>query len=224
MADATQGKAELARLHADFIEAFRSNDDTAIGAFYADAAILLPPRRAAVSGRDAIMAFWKSAQRIQDLQFMPSDVRFIGDDGIREVGVLQITTRGQGRETRNLAAKYIMVWVKLDGVWKIDTSVWNAASGGQSAGGGRGQGGRGGQGRGGQGRGGPGGGAQGGGGQGGGYGQGRGRQGGQGGGYGRGRQGGGGQGRVGQAGGSGFGRGAVQQRVNQDAPMIPRID
>ena len=188
--------AWLDQLHETFVEALRSNDLKALGTCYTEEAVLLPPGRAILTGREAIVAYWQSAERIQDLIFEATDTKAFGDSALREAGNLLITTRGQGRDTFNVAAKYVMVWLKADGGWKIDSAVWNGA-GGPGGGGGRGRRGggrRGGQGGGGGGQGGGGkGGGEGGGGQGGGAGAGRqGRAGRQDGGGGQ-RQGGGGQ-------------------------------
>ena len=150
----------LEKLHDVFVEAFRSNDLKALGACYTDLAVLLPPGRAIVSGRDAIVEFWKGAEQIQDLTFEATDTRMVlGNTVFREVGNLLITRRGQGRETLNVAAKYLAIWVQMEGAWKLDSTMWNRIGDGRVRhrdGGGRGrQGGMGG-GRGGAGRGRPG--------------------------------------------------------------------
>ena len=193
--------AWLEQLHDSFVEALKSNDVKALGACYTDDAVLLPPGRTVVAGRDAIVAYWQGAERIQDLTFEATETKAIGETGLREAGNLLITTRGQGRDTFNVAAKYMSVWLQVNGAWKLDSTAWNGATrGGAGRRSGRGGGGQGGGGGGGQGRQSGGGGAGGGGAGGGG---GVGRQGGPGGqGGGQGRQGGGG-GRQGGGGGRG---------------------
>lgn len=236
-----QDAAALKQLHDDFLQAFRSNDQQALGAFYTDTAVVLPPRGGMLTGRDEIVTFWRNAERIQDLRFEPKAVEKLGETTIREAGLLEIMVRGQDREIRVNPAKYMSVWSKTDDGWKLDSSIWNLSpggprqggqmrQGGRAQGGGRGLGGQGGQGGGGRGQGGgrgPGGGQgrQGGGQGGGGYGQGGGGRGPGGGrGQGGGRPAGGGYGQGGGAPGGGFGPRSRQQRANQDAPMVPRID
>lgn len=159
--------AWLERLHHDFVEAFRSNDLKALSAFYTDDALLLPPSHPMVRGRDAIAAFWEGAVRIVDLVFEATEIKMLGDAAFREAGNLLVVRRTQAREMRNVAAKYVSVWLEVDGGWKLESSIWNGAEprakrgGGRRRGGGRQGGGggggvgpgRGGQGRGGQGRG-----------------------------------------------------------------------
>ena len=163
--------AWLEQLHHDFVEAFRSNELKTLGAFYTDDALLLPPSQPTVRGRDAIIAFWEGAARIVDLVFEATEVKMLGDNAFFEAGNLLLVRRGQTREMRNIAAKYVSVWLNVDGGWKLESSIWNGAEprpkrggggrrrggGGQGRGGGQGQGRGGGQGRGrggGQGRGG----------------------------------------------------------------------
>ena len=128
--------AWIEKLHDKFVEAFLSNDIAALGACYTDDAVLLPPGRAIVSGRDAIVEYWQSAEKIQGLVFEATSTKMmLGNTVLREAGNLLLTSRGQGRETWNTAAKYLAVWLQIDGVWKLDSTIWNGAGGG--AGGGR---------------------------------------------------------------------------------------
>jgi uncharacterized protein (TIGR02246 family) len=148
--------AWLEQLHHDFVEAFRSNDLKAVGAFYTDDALLLPPGHPLVRGRDQIVAFWEGAVRIVDLVFEATETKMLGDAVFREAGNLLLVRRGQAREMQNIAAKYVSLWLKIDGAWKLESLAWNGAEpramrgGGGQGGGGRGRGG--GQGGGGLGR------------------------------------------------------------------------
>src|SRR5229473_5388976 len=89
--------AWIERLHHDFVEAFRSNDLKAVGAFYTDDALLLPPGQALVRGRDPIVAFWEGAARVLDLVFEATEVKMLGDTAFREAGNLLVVRRGRGR-------------------------------------------------------------------------------------------------------------------------------
>jgi ketosteroid isomerase-like protein len=120
--------AWLEQLHHDFVEAFRKNDLNAVGAFYTDDALLLPPSHPMVRGREAIVAFWEGAVLILDLVFEPTEIKMLGENAFREAGNLLLVRRGQGgRETRNIPAKYVSLWQKVDGGWKLESSVWNGA-------------------------------------------------------------------------------------------------
>ncbi len=138
--------AWLDQLHETFVEALRSNDLATLGSCYTENAVLLPPGKPIVSGREAITTYWQEAERIQDLVFEATDTRALGTGALREAGNLLVTTRGQGRETFNVASKYMTLWVQVDGAWKIDSIAWSRASapggGGRKGGGGGGRRGR----------------------------------------------------------------------------------
>lgn len=211
MADDVQGSSEIRRLYEVFTEAFRNEDNDTLKTLYAPTAVMIGPAGNVLPGRDAIINFLQRAQRIQGLRFETSESRRLSDDVVREVGDLTLTVRGQGRETRDVPAKFMLLWTRLDGAWKIDSCVWSRQAPGQ---------------RGGQGGGRQGGGRMGGGGGGGRMGGGGGGGGRMGGGGGR-MGGGGGGGRVGgrrpgtDEGGS-FNRRNLQR--DEPAPLIPRID
>jgi len=134
--------AWLEKLHHDFVEAFRSNELKVVGAFYTDDALLLPPSHPMVRGRDAIVAFWEGAARIQDLVFEPTEIKMLGDTAFREAGNLLVVRRGRGREMRNVPAKYVSLWLKIDGAWKLESSIWNGTEPRKKRAGGGGQPGR----------------------------------------------------------------------------------
>jgi ketosteroid isomerase-like protein len=158
MTQDVQASNALAKLHEQFVEAFRNNDYATLGAFYTPSAILMPPGRPTIAGREDILAFWQESQKILDLRFEPTDTVLLGTDVVREIGQLDVLSRGTGRETRARSVKYLQIWHKTESGWQITTLSWSGSGGGGGGrrGGGRGQGGRG---QGGRGRGGGGGGA-----------------------------------------------------------------
>lgn len=211
MVDDVQGNSELRPSYEAFVKAFQNEDTEALRALLAPTAVMINPAGNALSGRDAILNFMQRAQRIQSVRFEPSESRRLSDALVREVGDLTLTVRGEGRETRQVPGKFLMLWTRLDGAWAIESCVWSRSAPGQGGRMGGGRGGMGGGGRGGMGGGGGG------------------RMGGGGGG----RMGGGGGGRMGggdrmgvrrpgpDEGGS-FNRRNLQQ--DEPAPLIPRVD
>lgn len=146
--------AWLDRLHDDFVEAFRSGDAEALSRFFNEDAVMLPPARTIVAGREAVAAYWKDARRIQDLIFEPTSVKpMSGGTSVREAGNLLVTARrGEDGPAFNTAAKYVAVWIQDDKGWKIDSIMWNSAEPPRRRAGGGGKQGRGGGGAGGGGR------------------------------------------------------------------------
>jgi ketosteroid isomerase-like protein len=220
MATDLQITSTIQNLGQNFADAFKRRDFKAVGSMYAEDAVMLPPGAETIVGQSSIQLFWGRNPRIEEIRFEPTSVKPLGADAARDTGSFVMRVRGAGQMVKDIVGKYVMVWQKVDGEWKIETSIWNRnianrAGGGRARPGGRagGQGARRGQGAGrGQGQGGGAGRGQG---QGGGAGRGQGQGGGagrgqgQGGGAGRGQgQGAGGAGRgQGQGGGAGRGQG-----------------
>jgi uncharacterized protein (TIGR02246 family) len=118
-----QDKATIDKLNAEFMTAFDKGDMAAIGQMYTEEAYLLPPGAEIVKGRAAIQAFWtKAAEGIGDLKLMTSDMKALGSDAAREVGTFTLKTKGQ--QSQEVAGKYVVVWEKADGQWRLATDIW----------------------------------------------------------------------------------------------------
>jgi ketosteroid isomerase-like protein len=84
----------------------------------------MPPGADLVRGRNDIQAFWTAALgQISDLKLTAVDVRPLGSDAAREVGTFTAKTKGQAPQ--DIAGKYVVVWQKVDGDWKLAADIWN---------------------------------------------------------------------------------------------------
>jgi uncharacterized protein (TIGR02246 family) len=161
MAIDAQITSTIQNLSQNFADAFKRGDFAAVGALFAEDAVMLPPGSESIVGRSNIQLFWGRSRRIRELRFEPTNVKLLGGDAVREMGVLQIRVMGvRQQKAREVAGKYAFVWEKIGGEWKLETCMWNRNGGNQAErgnvqrgrvgrqGGGRGQGegGRGGQG------------------------------------------------------------------------------
>lgn len=136
-------------------ENFNNGDRAGLIAMYADEAVLLPPGPRSFTGPQEIQSFWQQASHIKELRFERQDVRVLGEAAC-EVGSLHLAV---GPQSREVAMKYVLVWHKAAGRWKVEAMIWNAANaprqgagpgpGGRmrGRGGGQGRGGAGGRGR-----------------------------------------------------------------------------
>jgi uncharacterized protein (TIGR02246 family) len=122
--------ATIAALSDEFADCFNRGDLAALAAMYADDAVMLPPGPRTISGRRNIRSYWEQAERFQQLTCDTLNVRALGDDAACEIGNLRITLNAQGRD---IAAKYVFVWRKTDGEWKLETSIWNSVGGNRPA-------------------------------------------------------------------------------------------
>ena len=119
-----QDKATIDKLNESFMAAFQKGDSAAIGQMYAEDAYLLPSGGEMVKGRAAIQAFWtKAAEGISDFKLTTVDVKPLGNDAAREIGTFTLKTKGQ--PPQEVAGKYVVVWQKVGGDWKLATDIWN---------------------------------------------------------------------------------------------------
>ena len=119
-----QDKATIDKLNESFMAAFQKGDTAAIGQMYAEDAYLLPSGGEMVRGRAAIQAFWtKAAEGIGDFMLTTVDVKPLGNDAAREIGTFILKTKGQ--PPQEVAGKYVVVWQKVGGDWRLATDIWN---------------------------------------------------------------------------------------------------
>jgi uncharacterized protein (TIGR02246 family) len=119
-----QDRATIDKLNDAFVGALGQGDLASVAKMYTDDAYLLPPGADLVRGRKDIQAFWTAAMdQISDLKLTALDVRPLGSDAAREVGTFTAKTKGQSPQ--EIAGKYVVVWQKVDGDWKLAADIWN---------------------------------------------------------------------------------------------------
>lgn len=119
-----QDRARIDALNAKFEAAVRTRDTSAIANMYAEDAFLLPPGSELVRGRAGIQGFWaKSIPEIEEFRLSAADVKPLGSDALREVGTFRL--RMKGGQQPELVGKYVVIWEKSGGDWKLATDIWN---------------------------------------------------------------------------------------------------
>lgn len=129
---------------AEFNEAlaagFAATNFEALGPFYTEDAILLPPRGKMHGGRSAAAAFWQGvASRFTSVVFTTGTLKDLGPAARRETGTFVMG----GADRPSVEGKYVFVWQLVDGEWQIESAIWNRngdAAGGRRQGQGPGQG------------------------------------------------------------------------------------
>ena len=117
-------KAEIDAANAKFVEFFNKGDFAGIASLYTDDAMALPPGAAMVKGRDAIGAMWKSlAAQVTDAKVTALDVKPLGPSAAREIGTFSLKTKGP--KPQDVSGKYVVVWEKVGGSWKLAVDIWN---------------------------------------------------------------------------------------------------
>lgn len=135
MAD-TQVAATIEALTKQLGKSFNAGDFEAMCALYGNDAVMLPPQSNIITGRGNIQMFWQRSRRIREMSYELMNVKSLGDSVMREVGTLHFKmsaapgggleggVRGGG-QAREFSGKYVFVWHKIEGEWKLDCSIWN---------------------------------------------------------------------------------------------------
>jgi ketosteroid isomerase-like protein len=103
---------------------FRQGNATGVAAIYAEDAQLLPAYSPAISGRNAIQAFWQGCldMGIGTVQRIPFEVDYLTDT-VNEVGDYRFLDR---HERVLDVGKYVVIWKQQHGQWQIYRDMWTS--------------------------------------------------------------------------------------------------
>jgi uncharacterized protein (TIGR02246 family) len=119
-------RADIAAVNRAFEEAARKRDTDRITSLYTADAIVMPPDAPFVQGRENIKHLWGSAIQqmgVKEVQLKTIDLEVVGDTAY-EVGEAVLTLQSGGA-----TVKYVVVWKKVDGQWRLHRDIWNAKGG-----------------------------------------------------------------------------------------------
>lgn len=110
-----------------FASALSAGDASSAAAMFTDDGYLLPPGRKELKSKPEIQMYLGALTRaVQNLQYTTVDVQPIGDSAAREVGSFSFKTKGrQGAGPQDVSGKYLLLWVKSGGDWKISAEMWS---------------------------------------------------------------------------------------------------
>ncbi len=108
-----------------WIVAFLRGDGQAIGNLYTLAGQAFPPQGDIVRGRGAIARLWQGVidSGVKGVTLTTLEVEAAGDTAY-EVGTYQLT--GDGGTALD-SGKYVVVWKREDGAWKLHRDIWNSS-------------------------------------------------------------------------------------------------
>ncbi|HMJ46474.1 MAG TPA: hypothetical protein VK498_04050 [Ferruginibacter sp.] len=109
----------------DFAKAFINGDNTAMVNHYTKDAKLFPPNANVVIGCDAIRLHVSNYLAYGIKEFHDETTALYGsEDNLIEEGNFVM---GDGKGNVIEKAKYISVWRKIDGEWKVYSNMWNSS-------------------------------------------------------------------------------------------------
>jgi uncharacterized protein (TIGR02246 family) len=117
-------KAEIDAVNVKWVEFFNKGDFAGVASLYTEDATAFPPGSGMVKGRAAIGTMWKNmAEKVADPQLVTLDVKPLGPSAAREIGTFSLKTKGP--TPQEVTGKYVVVWEKVGGDWKLAADIWN---------------------------------------------------------------------------------------------------
>ena len=125
-AQARDVKADIDAANAKWEAAFNKGDAAAVAQLYTEQATLLPPGAAMANGRAAVQAFWKGAidAGYKNITLKALQVDQFGA-AAREIGAFTLDAPNPQKQTVHVEGKYVVLWRRTGGTWKLDTDIWN---------------------------------------------------------------------------------------------------
>ncbi len=77
-------------------------------------------------GRAAIQAVWQGAIQagVEHLSVKALQVDQFGN-AAREIGQFSLDQPNAQKQTEHVEGKYVVLWRRIGGGWKLDTDIWN---------------------------------------------------------------------------------------------------
>ncbi|MGE0770429.1 MAG: DUF4440 domain-containing protein [Cyclobacteriaceae bacterium] len=123
-----QEVATILELVTAFSKKVVANDYDGIANAYTESGKIFPNNRAIITGREDIRKYWiqPETRKVLSHQIFPEEINIVGETAY-DYGYYQITTQDQGKEPQTTRGKYVIVWKKTNGQWKIHLDIWNRA-------------------------------------------------------------------------------------------------
>jgi uncharacterized protein (TIGR02246 family) len=115
---------EISAAYASFKAAFAKHDASQLAALYTSDGQLLPANADFVRGTEAIRGFWQGAfeMGLTAVDLQTAEIDLHGDTAI-EVGSYRLLAG----EAIADSGKYVVVWKKIGGDWKLHRDIWTTS-------------------------------------------------------------------------------------------------
>lgn len=116
---------QIKEVNKAFMEAFNKGDVQGVVMNYTNQAKLFPANSDAIEGQSAIETYWKDAMQmgVAKAELVTVSAEAIGNMAVEDGKYKLFTKDGQMIDQ----GKYVVNWVKVDGVWKINRDIWNTS-------------------------------------------------------------------------------------------------
>jgi uncharacterized protein (TIGR02246 family) len=127
-ADLAAEEKRIRELDAAWVAAVAAKDVKATAAFYADDGRIMPQNVPAAEGPEAVGAVWSAFFQLKDfaLTFEPTSIAVAeAGDIAYDIGTYSLAFTGDQGPVQDLG-KYVVVWKKVDGEWKVAADIFNS--------------------------------------------------------------------------------------------------
>jgi len=128
--EASIAKQRIEALQDKWVQAVADRDVDTIVNLYAEDAWFLPSGSPPLQGHEEIRAWWVETlddPPFESLTFGPVDIRFSAQGDLAvDVGSSRSVVLNDQGEKREQKGKYLVVWEKIDGEWKVVADAFNA--------------------------------------------------------------------------------------------------
>lgn len=122
--NSTQIRSEIEQLDEKFVNAYNQGDARGVASFYAEKGMVLAPNHNMIEGSQQIEAFWQAMMHIGakniKLQVLEAEQQ---EDTAYEVGHATIFG-GENQAIDDI--KYVVIWKRENGAWKIYRDIFNS--------------------------------------------------------------------------------------------------
>lgn len=98
-----------------------------IGASYTDDAKIFPNNTLIIAGKEDIINYWTHPEDVSIVyhEIIPSEIKVNGDEAY-DYGYYKGRTKRPDGQKVSWEGKYVIVWRKVNGQWKIYLDIWNS--------------------------------------------------------------------------------------------------
>ena len=123
--DQTKLHEEITAANEAFMTAFSAGDAAGLAALYTEDGKIMPPNSDFVSGQEAIQGFWRA---LIDMGVKGAKLEILEVEGYGKtaIEVSTYTMLGEGEQVLD-KGKYIVIWKKVDGEWKLHRDIFNSS-------------------------------------------------------------------------------------------------
>ncbi len=111
-----------------WVDAFNQGDAAALAALYTEEAKLLEPNSPLIVGRDSIQAIFQGFFDTGALELQLTVIELsVNGDMAHRVGKYTLTIQPEEGEAISDNGKYVEIWKRENGTWKMDVDIWNTS-------------------------------------------------------------------------------------------------